>query len=440
MTTTAVDQSAPEPSAPEPSVPDAPTEDRPDRLTDRLHRWALVTVRPRGWRWWAQVLVVYAIARLFSAVVFVLVAQHQAANGWTGEHPSYADYVGRMFDATWYLRVAEDGYPHELPLRDDGTVDQNAWAFYPLFPVVVKLLMSVTGLAWTTIAPTLSLLLGAGAVLVIYRLVQVGGARAVARCAPLPLATVTLVSFFPSSPVMQTAYTESLALLLIAGTLYLMALRRYWWAIGVVVLLGLTRSVALPMAAVVLWHGLWRWWHARRGADPLPGRDVWGVVSLFVASVVSGLLWLEVAAWVTGRSDAYFATQAAWRSGPVKYFEPWVTNSKIIFHEHGPWVLAGILLVVVAMLLSPVAFRLGPEIQGWGAAYVAYLVLVTDPWTSTWRFLLLAFPLLAIMVGWVRGRFRFTAWMTSLMLLFLWLQAVWVWQLWRFIPPSDWAP
>lgn len=395
---------------------------------------------PRLWPWWAQVLGVYGLARAFSALVFLHVAAYQVADGWTGDHPSYADYTGRMFDATWYLHIAQDGYPRELPVGDDGLVQQNAWAFYPLFPLVMRFLMAVTGLGWTTLGPTLSLLLGAGAVLVIHRLVVRGGAAAVARVPGLPLATVTLVSVFPSSPVLQTAYTESLALLLIAGALYLVAVRRYLWAIPVVVLLGFTRAVALPVAAVVLWHTLWRVWRRWRRGEALPGRDVASIVVLLAVSGVSGVLWQEIAARVTGRSDAYFATQAAWRSGPVQYFRPWVTNARILFGDQGPLVLTLVLVVVAALILSPVAFRLGAELQGWAAAYVGYLVLVTDPWTSTWRFLLLAFPLLAVLVGWARRRWVFTTWLTLLVVASLYAQVWWVWELWRFVPPADWAP
>jgi hypothetical protein len=143
---------------------------------------------------------------------------------------------------------------------------------------------------------------------------------------------------------------------------------------------------------------------------------------------------------VTGRSDAYFATQGAWRGGSVTFFEPWVTNAKVLFHDQGPLVLALVLVALAAMVLSPVAFRLGPELQGWAAAYLGYLVLVTDPWTSTWRFLLLAFPLLAILVGWARNRWVFGGWLTVLVVASLVAQVWWVWELWRFVPPADWAP
>ena len=46
-----------------------------------------------------------------------------------------------MFDGSWYRNVAENGYPAELPRGEDGLVQQNAWAFFPLFPMLARGLM-----------------------------------------------------------------------------------------------------------------------------------------------------------------------------------------------------------------------------------------------------------------------------------------------------------
>jgi hypothetical protein len=95
-----------------------------------------------------QTLAVYAAARLLSAVVLLVAARAQAANGWTGAAPGYVDYTGLMWDATWYRTIAEQGYPATLPVGADGLVQQNAWAFFPLFPMLVRGLMTLTGGSW----------------------------------------------------------------------------------------------------------------------------------------------------------------------------------------------------------------------------------------------------------------------------------------------------
>src|SRR5690606_31293468 len=236
--------------------------------------------RPTTWPWWTQVLAVYALARGVSAGILLVVARAQEANLWTDAAPSYTAYVARMWDASWYEQIYASGYPDTLPVGADGAVQQNVWAFFPLFPALVRALDAVTGLGWDVLAPTVALVCGAGAALVIHRLVATAGAAAVAQRPGLPLATVLLVSVFPSSPVLQVAYTESLALLLVAAALLLLARHRYGWAALVIVLLGLSRAVALPMAAVVVWHGVVRW---RRGG--LAAADAARLGALLVASL-----------------------------------------------------------------------------------------------------------------------------------------------------------
>ncbi|KRC35354.1 hypothetical protein [Oerskovia sp. Root22] len=403
---------------------------------------------PARWTWWVQVLAVYAAARLVTAVILLVVARSQEANVWTDAAPSYSAWTGRMWDASWYQQIAEHGYPAELPVGTDGRVQQNVWAFYPLFPFLVRAVQQVTGLGWDVVAPTVALLCGAGAMLVIHRLVERAGRLAVAHRPGLPLATVALVSVFPSSVVLQVAYTEALALLLIAGALYLVWARRYEWAGLVVVLLGFSRAVALPLALVVAWHAVVRgrvWWRARRvvglepGAGPVavPWRDVARIGGLLVVTVLSGLVWQVLCGLVTGRPDAYFLTQEAWRgTGPVVPFVPWVQVSQMLFGSAGPWVLVAVLAAVAAVGLSPVARRLGPELQVWPLAYLGYLVAVIEPWTSLVRFLLLAFPLGAVTLGWTRSRW----WFWGCVVACVAGQAWWVWGLWRLTPPSGWPP
>ncbi|SDF89884.1 hypothetical protein SAMN04487781_2997 [Cellulosimicrobium cellulans] len=389
-------------------------------------------LRPATWRWWVQVLAVYALARVVSAVVLLVTARSQEQNLWTGAAPSYLAYVGRMWDASWYEQIYRSGYPDTLPVGPDGAVQQNVWAFFPLFPALVRALDTVTGLGWEVLAPTLALVCGAGAALVVHRLVATAGAAAVERRPGLPLATVLLVSVFPSSPVLQVAYTESLALLLVAGALLLLARRRYAWTALVVVLLGFCRAVALPMAAVVLWHGFVRW---RRG--DLRGPDAARLGGLLVVALGSGLVWPWLCGAVTGVHQAYFRTQEAWRGGAeVVPFVPWVDVSRWLAGDAGPWLLALVLVAAAALVLNPVAARLGPEMHAWSGAYLAYLVATVQPGTSLVRFLLLAFPLGAVTVGWTRSR----TWLAAVTVACVVGQVWWVWSLWRLVPPSGWPP
>lgn len=413
----------------------APTEASPAGMRRRLD--------PRRWPWWAQTLAVYALARAWSALVLVAVAQHQVATLWGPASPPYAAYTGLVWDATWYREIAVDGYPTVLPTGPDGAVQQNPWAFFPLFPLLVRGVMTVTGAPWEVAGPTLALVVGAVAMLLVHTAVRRGAPRAVAARPGLPLATVAVVAGSPAGPVLQAAYTESLALALVAGTLVLVLARRYAWAAGTVLALGLTRAVALPMVVVVLVHAACRLRAARRGEDRFGGADVRGLVGLLAAAGASGVAWPTICGAVTGVPDAYLLTQAAWRARPdVVPVLPWLDVARWLWGDvGGPVALAALLAVAVAVLLSPPARRLGPELWAWTAGYGAYLVGVVEPGTSLVRFGLLAFPLGAVVAGAVRRRGPASrAWLALVLALGAALQVAWTWELWRLTPPSGWPP
>lgn len=397
---------------------------------------------PRTWPWWLQALAVYAAARAFSAVVLVVVASHQAATGWTGAAPGYAEYTGLMWDASWYRQIAEGGYPTTLPVGADGVVQQNAWAFFPLYPVLVGALMHLTGGSWAVVAPTVSLLLGAGAVLLVHRTVVAGAPRAVAARPGLPLATVLLVSVFPTSVVLQVGYTESLALLLVAASLLAVVTRRYGWACLAVLALGFTRAVALPMAVVVLVHAVVRWREWRAAGERPPPRDLVGLGALAVTAVVSGFAWIGVVGWATGVPDAYLQTQEAWRGERTTApFAGWAYVPQFWFGSAAPWVVLAAAAFVAVCLLAPATWRLGRELHAWSAAYLLYLAAAVEPGSSLARFLVLAFPLAAATAGVVaRPRWARWAWTGAVVAVMLVLQVVWVWQIWRLVPPSGWPP
>ncbi|UZN04396.1 hypothetical protein [Cellulomonas sp. S1-8] len=400
--------------------------------------------RVRTWPWWVHVLLVWAASRLLGVAAFVWTATFQRENHWTGANPSYQEFVGLLYDAGWYQQIAEGGYPSELPRDDQGLVQQNPWAFFPLFPMLVRALMTVTGGSWMVVAPTVALLLSAGAMLVVHEAVRQGAPRAVAARPGLPLATVALVCAFPTAPVLQVAYTESAALLLIASALLLLVRRQYAWAALVVVLLGFTRAVALPMAVVVVVHAAVRWWRARRGTDgeTFGWRDGVGLTGLAAAAGVSGIAWPAICGWVTGVPDGYLQTQEAWRGvREVVPFSGWTYVPQFWLGDWGTPVMVAGFALTAAILLVPAAWRLGPELHAWSAAYLLYILAVIEPGSSLARFLLLAFPLGAATAGVVlRPAWARRAWFTAVLVLMLGLQVLWVRQMWEFNPGGDWPP
>ena len=395
--------------------------------------------RPGRWPWWVQVLAVHATARGLSAVVFVLVAGTQAASGWTDASPSYPQYTGLMWDASWYRAIAEHGYPSTLPRGDGGAVLQNSWAFYPLFPLLTRPLLAA-GLPWEVAAPTLAVVLSGLAMLVVHRVLTHAMAQPAAGDLPgrvrraVPLTGVALLATAASAPVLQTAYTEALALLLLASALWALQRERYLLAAAPVLALGLTRAVALPLVVAVLAHGVARW--RRDGATRWPA-----LAALAAATVASGLAWPAVAGAVTGEPTAFTATQSAWRGrAAVVPVLPWFDVSRWLLGDVGPVAVVLLVAIAVGLLAARPVRRLGAELWGWTAGYLGYLFVAVEPGTSLGRFALLAFPVVGALAQQALGSRHPRAAVGALVVLGVVGQVAWIGLVWGLVPPAGWPP
>jgi len=380
-----------------------------------------------------RVLAAYALCRAFSGVLLVIVARYQTPMVWTGPHPDYFSMTV-LWDGSWYGQIAQFGYPSSLPVDAvTGAVQENAWAFYPAFPVMSRVLMEATGLGFPVVGSTLALLLGFGAAVVMGLLLRDKVGSKVA------LAAVAVFAACPVSPSLQIAYTESLSILLLCGFLWAISKERWIVTAGLALLIGLTRAMALPLAVVALVAVIMRW--RRRSEEPINGREGWLALAALGSCGAAGLLWPLIVSIGAGSPLAYTETMGAWSvGGSVELLRPWLEYVAL------PWNAVKVALalsIIVAMTIGPWAGRLGTELRTWTLAYAAYLILVDAPSTSLLRHLLPLFPLTVVLVGggWRDGPPRWLGWRTGfLVLVGLAGQVWWVWALLRFVPPIDFPP
>lgn len=376
----------------------------------------------------AIVLVVYALTRAWGALLIARAAREQQPSVWTGPRSNYFD-MAQLWDGQWYKIIAESGYPVPLPVDQFGVVQQNAWAFFPGFPYTVKAVMGLTGLPFSVAAVALNLVLGACAVVVVLQVLRrVAGRR-------LGVSGAILLSAFPAAPALQIAYSESLALLLLALSTRWLLERRYLVAGVGVLLLALTRPVVAPFALVVATHLVLRW--RGRRVEPFVRAQQVQVVGLGLFSAASSVLWPALVGLILRSPDAFERTQAAWRSGGVvQPFRQSLGVSRLLWGAAGPWWLLAGSLAFAALVLSPWGRRVGAELQAWSLAYPVYLLAVTEPWTSTFRYLLLLYPVWAILAGVLRSGWLVAALAAAGM----WWQVSWVDNLLLFYPPTDFPP
>ncbi|ANS80395.1 Integral membrane protein [Serinicoccus hydrothermalis] len=396
-------------------------------------------------RFVGAVLLLWTLLRAVSGLIlWQLATHHQDPSVY--DDPGVARYFqfATLWDGQWYERIATHGYPDEVPVGADGQVQQNPWAFYPIFPLLARGVMAMTGWPFAVAGPVLATVLGYAAALVVAGLLRerVGAAGA--------LAGVALLGAYPSSPTFQVAYTESLALLVLAAALWLLV-RERWWAAGAVALLtGLARPVALPLGLVALVVVVARW--RERGSRPVSAGEYAGMASALVGCGLAGLVWPAIAWASTDRADAYTSTMSAWRGGEtVLPFLPSIERAQWLWGDLvGLVVLAAGIGLLVLAVVGPWAAGLGLALRTWCLGYALYLFAALDPWTSLYRYLMLLFPLFVVLAGagWEQGRParpdrpRWLLPVRTVLLAALMIawQVWWGWYLFRFEPPSDYPP
>jgi hypothetical protein len=346
-------------------------------------------------------LAIFALTRLYGFVIIAVAARHQVALPSPAHpgiyqftpHPSSPGYLGLItnWDGQWYERIATNGY--HLPAAGDPHGKDALWAFafLPLFPILVGALMTVTGLSFAVCVTIVNLVAGGAAMVVMFALVERTAGPFAAGAA------VLFTNCFIAAPLFQAAYSESLSLLLVCTVLLLIAQRRYSWAVLAVILLSLTRLVTPPLAVVVLIHAVAR--YRNRAQDPIRRADMVWMAVLAVVSAASVSLWSTITKAITSGVKATGANRGSVSNAVVAGRFGWFTNA----YEHIGWIgvvgLAVLVVLFVVVAISPLTRTWGVEVRTWFAIYPIFLLFVAGVHAGMFRYLLLAFPLALLMVG-----------------------------------------
>lgn len=385
----------------------APSASRRDASSILLHPLSGITARLQlGMRpllaaltspsaWWA--LPIFLSFRAISAILIIEAAGRQpdlaADPGWHVEgddlsHPGYWEVLTN-WDGQWYKSIALHGYPTD-PDAFGPSARQNETAFYPMYPLIVRTLMQLTGQRFEIVAPSLSLAASAIAMVLLCRWLEK------TRGIGLALGAIVVLSAFPTAPVFQMAYTEGVAIVFLIVALRAAIERRYRTLLVVGALLAVTRPIALPLGAFLLLLALAQFRRDRSRGAPFDRQP--GLAGL--AIVGSALVW-PLCVWViTGIPDAYFRTAAAWvAAGGLR--GGWITGIWTL----GMPVLSVSMVALLAALLLLRARRgiwTGPRdnLGPWAVTYMLYILFTTSVNTSIFRYVLLTFVALAPLSSW----------------------------------------
>lgn len=373
--------------------------------------------------WWVVVLAVFAASRVITSGMMAYLASIQTQIRWAPASPDLLRFSTRWWDGGWYRQIAEGGYPTVIEPEANGHIGQNEWAFMPVYPGVVRGLMTVTGLGWDVASLLVSVVAGFGAVLVVYLLFRERLDKGTT------LFAVVLFSLSPLAAMFQVAYAESLHVLLLATALLLVLRRRYLVLLPVIVVMGFTRPSGLAFALFLGLHIFFRLW--RRKDDPFLLREFLSAGAATFVSLCVGFAWLVIAGLATGDMATYTDTELSWRAPYIGYqhlipFTPWFQSLNYRIGEPWGWmfVVAIIIGFVVTMFLPQVR-RLGTDIRLWSLSYVLYLFAVFFPQSSTFRLLLPLFPLAGALAVPRSRIYRVAVVVASVAGQFAWLYLFW---------------
>ena len=284
------------------------------------------------------------------------------------------------WDGRWFLLAANHGWPRSLPTFD-GHVAQSPIAFFPLFPLLLRMASVGHHLPIVVTSVVLCTALGAGAIVAVARLgLEIGGESMAQRSG-------LLLAGAPGAFTFSFIYAEGLFLILAVLSLLAMIHRRWWLA-------GVAAAVATAVTALGLALGLaalaalvHEWRTTRRGGPLL-------TMALTPVGMAGYMLYL----WRhTGDLAAWFHTE---RGG-------WKSYATLRFPAHVVWqsissplapTMTGHLLFVGTVVTMVLVWRLVrarlPHPVAWFALGVVLLSAISSPVGLRPRFLLCAFPLL----------------------------------------------
>jgi Gpi18-like mannosyltransferase len=286
-------------------------------------------------------------------------------------------------DANWYVGIAEHGYDSG-PFKAD--IPHN-WAFFPLYPMALRLASSLTSeFALTGMA--LSHLFFLLALFLLHRLCLSFrlSADAADRC-------LSYVAFFPTAYFFSAPLPEALFLTLTVGSFYL-AKRDRWWLAGLCgAFASATRTAGvllLPALAVLYWQ---------MHRPPRSSRKDVLALLLIPGGLVCFMVYLKA---TTGNAFAFGDAMAVWGREKGIFVQPLLDYLRYPAQIAAHWdfrllnFLAAILtLAVGAVLLVRREFAL--------ATYTllsALVALSSSMLQSQARYMMVVFPIYLVLAIW----------------------------------------
>ena len=299
------------------------------------------------------------------------------------------DVFGSRWDTGFYVSIVEEGYKYEgVPLP--------SVPFFPLLPLVMRVLLPLTGDAVLAgiLGANLALL---GAAVLFHKLVLLKSGPETADRA------VWYLLIFPASLFGSAIYSESLFLLTAIAALLFARQGRWAAAAAAGFLAGLTRFMGLIVAPLLFIE-----WLVRRGS-PDEARPAWTGLLVAAAAPLGTLAYMGYLQQTFGDALAFMKGSAAWGRTPGS---PLGMIGELVAPPAGGWPAAlangGIhldnwtdFLFVAAFLAMGVVLLVRREwAEGTFVLLGALIPLSSGLWMSQRRYMWVLFPAFILLARW----------------------------------------
>lgn len=308
-------------------------------------------------------------------------------------HPLLSTWA--KWDSQYYVDIATNGYwfrPNQ----------QSNVAFFPLYPMSMKVAANFLGGNMILIGLILSNLAFCGGLIFLYLLTELELDADSARRA------VYYLAFFPTSFFFSSIYTESFFVFLSIGTMYFARKRQWGLAAVFGILTAATRNLGILMWMLVMWEWLRaQGWSFNTMLQKQTWLELWSSFKLHWFEVIMiSLIPLGMLAYIYflkvnfARPMAFIETQATWgrqNIGPVAVLKQnmsalmdgtinkgWLTRfwniaAFFFFLSLVPFVWRrlgeGYAIFILIMLLVPAASAVGSIIRYVLTLFPAYMLL-----------------------------------------------------------------
>ena len=253
-----------------------------------------------GWQAWRPSFVYGSLTWLAAVITYTLVT----LVAWmppAGDAPAPGTVYSQWnkWDVAWYTIISDLGY----------TWDERSPAFFPLYPMLVRLVNPIVPGASFPAALTVSFLASLAVMILMHRLTAVFFGEEIARRA------IFYVIAWPTAFLLVNAYNESLLIALALGALYLMRQGRWGWAAIVIGFASSARASGILLVAPFIWEYLRQ--HGYSWRDPI--RSLRGIRPdfLWIALTPTGLLiYMAYLYQAFGDPWVFKSAQDAWWRHP----------------------------------------------------------------------------------------------------------------------------